>query len=370
VDYSLLAHALASGQTLTDSATVAAALEPDRILLLLRIWHDSLVARRPGSGRDPDSLFTGDSLRVFQQVLLRIRDLRDAAAMSAVRGRADSVLSLARGGADFTALARQWSEDPTAMDGGFLPVARRGMLLPELERAAWRLGPGEVAGVISRVGLHVVRRPLLAEARDRLRAFADSAATRAADAAHADSLRTAARFTVADDAVNTLRLFFRDPATRSQSSAPLATWDGGALTLSQAALWIDLLPPASFLNLMGASDLVLEGFVRDVALQYLLLAEAGTHDIQITPSQWAGMVADYRRVLRESLSLLGLSDSVPVLPAGEAGGRVVALLDGLTSDRVRWQPLPSGLASVLRERHGYRLHAAGLDRATRIAREN
>ena len=363
LDYTLLGLAVAGGEPLSDSAFVRTVTTPDEVLLVLRAWHDELAARRPPLPADlPDSLYAGDSLRVYQHLLLRISNPQDVRVVTPVRERAESLLVEARGAAEFGALARQHSEEPaSANDNGYMPVMRRGMLPPELERAAWRLPPGQVGGYVSRAGFHVVRRPPLEEARPRLAAWADSQRTRVADSITADSLRTSLALRVTDQAVPILRAYFADPASRSGATDPLATWQGGALPLDRLAIWLDMLPPASFVELRGASQLTLEQFVLDIALQEILLAQATAAGHRLQPGQWAALLDAYRRSLRESLALLGVDSAGVSLAPGEVTGRVNALLDGLTADRVRWRPLPSALGSALRERLGYRLHRAGAE---------
>jgi hypothetical protein len=369
VDYTLLAQAAMQGNSLTDAETVTAALLPDLTLLTLRTWHDSLVARRAPLPADlPDSLYAQDSVRVIQHILLRVTNPQDLQAISVLRSQADSLLAVVRAGTPFDVVARARSDDSSsAANGGYLPVSRRGAFPPEFERGAWALKPGDLGGVGSRAGFHLIRRPPLDEVRGRLSRYADSLATRRADSLHLDSLATTRRLAVTETAVPTLRAFFLDPASRTDS-VPLATWEGGSLALAQIAAWIDLLPPRGYLDLRGASDLTLEAFVREISRQQLLLEEATAAGIRVSSADRASLDAAYRRRLRESLASLGLLDSTATLPAGEAPGRVAALMDGLTTDRVRWQPLPSALGAVLRSRAGYRLHQAGIEAATTEAR--
>jgi hypothetical protein len=369
VDNTLLAQAVSRGDSLTDPETVTAALLPDLTLLVLRSWHDSLVARRTPLPIDlPDSLYAQDSVRVIQHILLRVTNPQDQQAISVIRGEADSLLAVIRAGTPFDAVARAHSDDSTtAASGGYLPVSRRGAFPPEFERGTWALKPGDLGGVGSRAGFHLIRRPPLEEVRDRLFRYADSLATRQADSLHLDSITSTRRLTVTKTAVATLRAFFIEPANRTDSAA-LATWDGGSLDLAQIAPWIDLLPPRGYLDLRGASDLTLEAFVREIARQSLLLEEATAAGIRVSSADRASLDAAYRRRLRESLASLGLFDSTATLPASEASGRVAALMDGLTTDRVRWRPLPSALGAVLRARSGYQLHQAGIEEAATAAR--
>lgn len=82
-----------------------------------------------------------------------------AAAESAARELAASILKRARDGEDFIALAAQYSDDTaTRHDGGDLGAFERGVMLPEIDRAVFDMEPGEVEGPIrTQVGFHVVK---------------------------------------------------------------------------------------------------------------------------------------------------------------------------------------------------------------------
>ena len=367
VDYTLLADAASRG-SLDDSATAAAALLPDLTLLPMRRWHDTLVAHRPRVAADrPDSLYGDNELRVFQHIFLRIRDPQDVRANTVVRERAESLMVKARQpGADFAALAREHSEDATAAQGGWLAPSRRGAFPPEFVRGTWRIKPGDIAGVISRGGFHIVRRPELEEVRERLRQYAESLATRRADSIYVDSLTTARGLTLSENVPSRLRAFFNEPSRRSENGEPLARWEGGEMSLADAALWIDLLAPRAYIDLRGTSDVLLERYTRELAQQLMLYDEAVRRGVRVTPAEWAALYEGYRRGLTASLRLLGV-DSGAALAASDRQGRVTALIDQLTTDSTRWRGLPSALGAVLRARSGYRLHQPGLERAVRAA---
>lgn len=63
-------------------------------------------------------------------------------------------------GADFSALAKKYSEDGSAERGGDMGTIGRGMFVPPYEDAAFALAaPGDVSGVVeSDFGFHVIRR--------------------------------------------------------------------------------------------------------------------------------------------------------------------------------------------------------------------
>ncbi|MGA2181330.1 MAG: peptidylprolyl isomerase [Verrucomicrobiota bacterium] len=77
----------------------------------------------------------------------------------AKRKQIDDLLKRIRGGADFAALAKQYSEDPGSKDnGGELPAFPRGQMAPEFEAAAFSLTNNQVSDVITTVyGYHIIK---------------------------------------------------------------------------------------------------------------------------------------------------------------------------------------------------------------------
>jgi peptidyl-prolyl cis-trans isomerase C len=73
--------------------------------------------------------------------------------------QADDLLKRIRGGADFAALAKQYSEDPGSKDnGGELPAFPRGQMVPEFEAAAFSLTNNQVSDIVtSSYGYHVIK---------------------------------------------------------------------------------------------------------------------------------------------------------------------------------------------------------------------
>lgn len=72
----------------------------------------------------------------------------NAAALEQARQRAQSIATQAKGGADFTLLAKTASDAPTKDKGGDLGEVARGELLPELDKAVFNSTPGTIIGPI------------------------------------------------------------------------------------------------------------------------------------------------------------------------------------------------------------------------------
>ena len=77
----------------------------------------------------------------------------------AQRKQIDDLLKRIRGGADFTALAKQYSEDPASKDnGGDMPPLSREQLGTELAAAAFSMTNNQVSDVITTVyGYHIIK---------------------------------------------------------------------------------------------------------------------------------------------------------------------------------------------------------------------
>jgi PPIC-type peptidyl-prolyl cis-trans isomerase-like protein len=377
VDYSLFAQAVADGKLPLDSASVAKAVWPELAELRGSHWHDTLMARRSKVGpHEADSVYGGNQVRVLQHILFRVAPNAVPKDRNAARKKAEGTLARVKGGADFGVVASQVSEDPgSKADKGFLPPSPKGRFVAAFDSVGWSLAPGAVSGVVETpFGYHIIKRPAQEAVRDRLTTYLLQSAGTRLDSIYMDSLAIKADIKVAKGAAATMRAASQDPGESSRSQKKLTTFKGGELTVAEFLRWIQALPPQYAAQLRQADDSMLTQFAKVLSQNVLLLRQADSAKIGVTPAEWQSMQANYRSQLDTLRAEMGL-DSAALWDSTVAktdrkkvaAVKVEQYFDHLVSGKSRLRPLPSALASVLRDRYDYKIYGSGLNRAVELA---
>ena len=72
---------------------------------------------------------------------------------------AEKILHDLEKGIDFDVLARQYSDGPSGPKGGYLGRFVRGQMVPEFDKAVFRLKPGGLSGLVeTKFGYHIIKR--------------------------------------------------------------------------------------------------------------------------------------------------------------------------------------------------------------------
>ncbi|MBN2135289.1 MAG: peptidylprolyl isomerase [Acidobacteria bacterium] len=97
--------------------------------------------------------------RQARHILLKVPRDADAATAERIKAEADKVLEMVKSGEDFAAIATRVSEDTaSAVNGGLLDYAAKGVYQPEFDEALWRMKNGEIVGPIKTVfGYHIIK---------------------------------------------------------------------------------------------------------------------------------------------------------------------------------------------------------------------
>jgi PPIC-type PPIASE domain len=292
------------------------------------------------------------------------------------RKKAEGTLARIRRGADFGQVASQVSEDPgSKTDKGFLPPSPRGRFVPAFDSAGWSLAPGATSGVVETpFGYHIIKRPNADAVRDRLRNYLVQSAGSRLDSIYMDSLAILNEIEVEKGAAGAMRAATEDPDEARHSKKKLTTFKGGELTVGEFMRWLSALPPQYATQLRQADDTMLTRFAKVLSQNVILLRQADSAKIRITPEEWKTMADGYRSQLDTLQAEMGL-DTVALWDSTAAAGdrsRVAAMkvdqyFDRLLTGTSRLRPLPSTLATLLRDRSSYKIYESGVNRAVEVA---
>jgi hypothetical protein len=225
-------------------------------------------------------------------------------------------------------------------------------------------------------GYHIIKRPTLAEAREHIVDFLQEKAGRHLDSLYMDSLASANKLEVVAGAPAAMRAAAEASDQSRNSNKALVKYAGGELTVKDFLRWVRALPPQYSQQLREANDSTLTRFAKILTQNVLLLREADRNKIAITPLEWESLKRRYQEQIDTLRTEMGLQDG-DITDSGVALGerekvaelKVERYFDDLIAGKARLRPLPSALATLLRERMPYDVHEAGVNRSVELATE-
>jgi len=122
---------------------------------------------------DKQKYFTPEQ-RHARHILFKVSPDDDAAARAEKLKKAEEVLKLAREGKDFAELAKEYSEGPSAPQGGDLGFFGKGAMVEKFDNAVFAMKPGEISDVVETVfGYHIIKleevKPAVTRSLDEVR---------------------------------------------------------------------------------------------------------------------------------------------------------------------------------------------------------
>lgn len=105
-----------------------------------------------------ETQFTAPRRVRASQIFKRLDPKAKPEEAAAKRAAMERLLKEARAGADFSALAKKYSDDKTAAQGGDLGYFRKDQMMPEIAEAAFALKVGQISDIVrSPFGLHIIK---------------------------------------------------------------------------------------------------------------------------------------------------------------------------------------------------------------------
>jgi peptidyl-prolyl cis-trans isomerase C len=107
--------------------------------------------------KNPTEFQVKESVRA-SHILIRVDDKADDATKKKAKAEIDTVLKKVKAGGDFAKLAQEHSQDGSAAQGGDLGAFGRGEMVPEFDKVAFELKPGEVSDIVkTQFGYHIIK---------------------------------------------------------------------------------------------------------------------------------------------------------------------------------------------------------------------
>ncbi len=127
---------------------------------LKRMIREEITVQKMTQKMNSEVTLTSDDMREIkaQHILFRTAG-EPTSKQNEIKAQAQKVLEEAKKGADFSALAKQYSQDPgSASNGGDLGFFGKGVMVKEFEDTAFALKPGEISGVVkTNYGYHIIK---------------------------------------------------------------------------------------------------------------------------------------------------------------------------------------------------------------------
>ena len=377
VPYQLLAHAAATGDSLTDTkaidASAAGMLENAR----LNRFMESVAARMPSdSGTEASYAAAKGDLYSARHILFKFPD-------NATPVQKDSVKKLATGvapkvnNANFADMAKKYSADNSKDKGGDLGVFPRGMMVKPFGDALAALKPGQISPLVeTQFGFHIIQRNEWDHAKVEFLAQAGGRSKQVAESAYIAQAQAGAKVALKADAATTMKDVAKDPLGHRNDKTVLATYTGGSLTAGRLALVLLANPQSARLaqQIQGAPDTLVAQYVTNMAQRDVLLRRADSAKVAVTPEELAALHKDFAAVVAQTWAAMGidpkmLQDSAKTKDARGrlAAARVEAFLDKIMAGEAQPVPIPSPLQIVLMNKFDAKVNAAGIDRAVERA---
>lgn len=378
VDYQLLGVAAANNDSLVDSKMIDEAMWSAIANLKARKWYEQ-VSKGWGT-EDPaaaESQYASGQLLGADHILLLTPQGMPEAQKAAVKKKAEALRAKVTE-ANFSATATANSQDQgSARQGGSLGIFPRGAMVPEFERALLELKPRQISPVVqTQFGYHIIHRPTYDQVKSQLLTASKGRTLAVAESTYLAKLEASGKIEVKKEAVATVRALGNDPDAYRRDKTVLATSTAGKFTTARLVGWLETLPPSARVldQIKQSPDSVLVALIKNFVKNELVLKQADSANIKVDSAEMNRMHAGFISAVQSAWTQLGIAPKT-LESAGKSEGdreklaatRIDEYFTKMVSEQTPFVPVPTPLASILREKYEYSLNEAGFDRTVEQA---
>lgn len=382
VNYQLLGHAAAVGDTLTDKKAIDQAVEPITKNMRLRKFTDALVKSfKVDSGSEATYNQAAGDLYAARHILFQFPPAATQTQKDSVRKKAESVLATVNN-ANFGQMAEKYTSDPSGKGhGGNLGVYEKAQMMAPFSNAVAGLKPGQIGPSVveTSYGFHIVQRlPFDQVDKNEYAQKYSEAAVNRADSAYLAQLDKTSNVEVKANAASLAKAAVADPVKHRKDDNVLATYKGGDLTTAEFLGWVETMPPQMQVSrqLPQLPDSLVKKFVSSVAQREVMLLKADSAKVTLTAEEKSQLYSQFSQLVQMLWQQLGvdpkaLADSAKTAPERErlAANRVESYVDRILAGQAQPLPVPQPLATVLQSKYDSSINSAGVDRAVERAQK-
>ena len=374
VNYQLLAQAGAKGDTIGDNRAVDDAMWAQIAQLKSKKFYENVAKSFPAVDASTfEAKYNDGAMLAARHILFMAQaGQMKPTQIDSVKREAEKVLKMVNA-TNFAEMAKKYSKDGSAAQGGDLGVFAKGAMVPEFEKGLVALKPGEVSGLVqSQFGFHIIKRETWAEAKDKFTATYGKGANQAAESTFLANMEKGAAVEVKPNAAKTVKALAEDVDGYREDKTVIATSRSGDMTAAKLAKWIAAFPPQARIReqVTQAPDSAIPYFVKNVMRNEMVLRAADSAKVQLDTAD----VNNIRRSFRSSLmgamnglrvSPAALADSAKTTSEKErlAAARVEAYLDLLLKNQAQFVDVSEPVSMALRKKFEARVVTAGVVRA-------
>ncbi|HEY4306790.1 MAG TPA: peptidylprolyl isomerase [Gemmatimonadaceae bacterium] len=381
--YEQVGYAAAHNDSLSDKKSIDAAFAPLINQQKLNRYMDSISKTfKVDSASETTYNQAAGGLLAARHILIGFKNPGvpgTAAEKDSLRKRAQEIRAQVTP-ANFTDLAKKFSTDPTAaQNGGNLGIFPAGQMIQPFYDATKALKPGEISQPVeTQFGFHIIQRLPYADAAKDYQAQYAPMAKHIADSAYVANLESTSSVQVKDNAAASVKEAAKEPSKHRNDKGTLATFKGGDLTIADFLSWVDAVPPQQQIlqRIPQAADSELKPFVKQVAMQQLLLKQANDAKVDIPAEMRTNLYSSVSQLVLQVWQQLGvdpkmLADSAKSTAEREkmAAGRVDAYLEKMMGGQAQVLNVPPPLKKMLDSKYESSVNSQGVDRAVERAQK-